>query len=187
MNIRKFLTVSLATTSLFAAAVPAVSYAKGQPEARPGQQQRQMPSAQERAEWVKKSLDRQASMLEIKASQQEAWDAYAAAARELFDVRGERKQPADGSDAATMMRDRAEWARQSSERLGKLADATASLQAVLSPEQRKVLDRIVSEHGHFHAGHMARDFDGRGQRPGRDGGKPGMAQAPQAGAPVVGN
>jgi hypothetical protein len=111
----------------------------------------------EHAQWVKKHLDKEAAMLEIKASQETAWKAYSAAALELLTTVGERKPlPAD-VDAATIARQRADKASIVAQNLAKLADATEKLQSVLDENQRKVLDRVVRQHGRFAGRHHHQD------------------------------
>lgn len=108
---------------------------------------------EERTQWVKKHLDREASMLEIKASQESAWEAYAAATLDLVSAGGEQKPLPANLDAAAMMRLHAEHASAFAQRLSALADATSRLQATLNDDQRKVLDRLVRLHSQFHGWH----------------------------------
>jgi cell fate (sporulation/competence/biofilm development) regulator YlbF (YheA/YmcA/DUF963 family) len=119
--------------------------------------QRHQVSAEQRGQWAKKHLEHEAAMLEIKASQQAAWDAYSAAKLEMMTAFGDGRPMLPDADAAAAMRQRAEQATAMAQRLSKLADATASLQSVLDEGQRKVLDRIVRMHdqcldGHHHDG-----------------------------------
>ncbi len=125
---------------------------------------------QEREAWVKKHIDREAALLEIKASQQSVWEAYAAAKLDLAKSFGAMMQPGQGSDldAAAAAHRRADRAADIAQKLAKLADATEKLQAVLSEDQRKVLNRIVSHSGfrhpgfdrHWHhGGHMCDDME----------------------------
>jgi hypothetical protein len=179
MNLRKSLIASAAIVCALGMALPAVTFAKGQQDASQARLFHQM-SEQDRAEWVKKDLERQATMLEIKASQQGAWEGYAAAAQEFAGAFGQRKPAQPGIDAAALLHERAEWARQSAERLDKLAEATAKLETVLNDDQRKVLDRIVSMHDRFHGNHAGRDAGERGQRRSRDGGQPSPNPAPRS-------
>jgi len=114
--------------------------------------QRHRPDPEQRARFAHRYLDRQAAMLEIKASQQSAWDAYAAAKLELMTGFGAKPLSPD-ADAATVARRRAERAEAAAQSLGKLADATAKLQATLTGEQREVLDRMTRSHWHGHDRH----------------------------------
>ena len=101
-------------------------------------------------------LDRLAARLEIKASQQDAWTSYRKTAESLMQDRPQR--PAREADAATLMRFRAEMAQRRAKSLFTMADATAKLQTVLDPEQRKVLNET------------ARSFGKHGRRGGHPGG-----------------
>jgi len=117
--------------------------------------------AQRRQEWIHAKLERDANRLEIKASQQSAWQDYAKARSAL----AERsfKRPAPDADAATIAKARADGAADGARKLAVLADATAKLQAVLSPEQRKTLDQIAHRgHRHHRHGHRAWDHERRG-------------------------
>lgn len=110
-------------------------------------------TAEERAQWIKKHLDHEAAMLEIKASQESAWEAFSAASLELMANFGERKPLAADADAAAIIRQHAERSAAVAQNLAKLADAADKLQAVLSEDQRKVFDRIVRMHSDFRGGH----------------------------------
>ncbi len=90
-------------------------------------------------------LDRLGARLEIKASQQEAWTAYRKVRETMFQDRPQR--PGRDADAATLTRFRAEMAQRRAQRMASVAEATAKLQAVLEPEQRKVLDEISRTSG----------------------------------------
>jgi len=111
---------------------------------------------EQRARFAGKHLDREAAMLEIKASQQAAWDAYAAARLDLMASFDHARPPAD-ADAASLAHRRAEQASALAARLNALADATDKLQAVLGDDQRKVLDRIAHMHPHDRFGDDRRD------------------------------
>ncbi|MGO9445525.1 MAG: Spy/CpxP family protein refolding chaperone [Thiobacillaceae bacterium] len=87
-------------------------------------------------------LDRMADRLEISASQQGAWGAYRAVVIGLADG-SPPTRPAADADAAALLRYRAERAGEMAQTLAKLADATSTLQAALSPEQRAVLDEMT--------------------------------------------
>jgi LTXXQ motif family protein len=87
-------------------------------------------------------LDRMADRLEISASQQGAWGAYRAVVIGLADG-SPPTRPAANADAASVLHYRAERAGEIAQTLAKLADATSTLQAALSPEQRAVLDEMT--------------------------------------------
>jgi hypothetical protein len=124
--------------------------------------------AQHRQQWVRAKLERNANRLEIKASQQAAWQEYAAARTAMAERHVGR--PGADLDAAAMMKWRADRAAESARKLAVLADATAKLEVVLSPEQRQTLGQIMHEghRGHFahahhgwHHGSEDRHGDGR--------------------------
>jgi len=124
--------------------------------------------------WVRARLDRDANRLEIKASQQSAWQQYANA-RMAFAERPSSKL-AHGADAATIAKTHAQRAAEIAQKLAVLSDATSGLQVVLSPEQRVTLDQIARHHHHRHAHHgrgEARDgLRGDGQEGASDPGQP---------------
>ena len=95
---------------------------------------------------IRARLARMADRLEIKASQQEAWKAYGAVAMSMADA-SVLTRPAADADAATVLRYRAERAGEMAQKLAKQADATAALQAALTPEQRAVLDQMTRRFG----------------------------------------
>lgn len=99
-----------------------------------------------RLERLKTRLAKWAERLEIKASQQGAWQAYANAYGAMIDRHV--KRPNDDADAAALGHYRAEVAANRARMLAQLADATAKLQAVLTPDQRKTLDDIARNSRH---------------------------------------
>lgn len=108
--------------------------------------------AKQRQEWIRNRIDRMAGRLEIKASQQGAWQAYAKALQAATERPA--KTPDRKTDAASIARLRADLATAHAQKLAQIADATAKFQEVLSPDQRKTLDQIVARSGrrwhHFH-------------------------------------
>lgn len=137
--------------------------------------------AKMRQEWVRAKLARDANRLEITASQQAAWQGYASARSALADLRF-GPPPAPDADAATIAKLRADRVADAARKLGALADATARLQAVLSPAQRTTLDQIVRDgHRHWHGrpGWHREQHDGfDGRHGGYDGGPgPGPGHA----------
>lgn len=103
-----------------------------------------------RHEWmaakIKAKLDKMATRLQIRASQQVAWANYSKAISARPAIRGERLD--HEANAVALSRFRADRASAIAAKLGKVADATAELQTVLTPEQRKTLSQIVRHHGH---------------------------------------
>lgn len=106
--------------------------------------------------WVKQRIEKEASILEIKPSQQTAWEEYAAVKLEIASsfAKGMHSPATESQEASGVLRQRADHMAEAAKNLTKLADATEKLQAVLSPEQRIVLKRLVTEHGfHHHFSH----------------------------------
>jgi LTXXQ motif family protein len=98
-------------------------------------------------EHMKVRLDKLAERLEIKSSQQAVWEEFANSIEMLADRNV--KKPNDDADAATISRYRAERATEFSDKLTKIADATAKLQAALSVNQRKILDQTAHRFLHY--------------------------------------
>jgi LTXXQ motif family protein len=123
------------------------------------------PSAEEMKAHLQRHLDKMAGRLEIKASQQGAWAAYAQAI-EALGPPGHEPPPPD-ADAATLTRRHADRAAAKAQRLAVVAEATANLSQALDPDQRKTLDQIVREHSmrlhrpHGHPGGMMPPRGGR--------------------------
>ncbi|MBS0372896.1 MAG: hypothetical protein JSS57_27280 [Proteobacteria bacterium] len=135
---------------LVSAGLPSVSFADEDPASQ--DPARSLPH-QDQAQWVKKRLDREAAMLEIKASQEGAWEAYAASAQELAGSYGAYKLVPLDVDAAALMRLHADQAASFAQHIARLADATDRLRKVLNDDQRKVLDRIVRMHSQLQGRH----------------------------------
>jgi hypothetical protein len=133
---------------LMLAALPLVSMA---------QQQRDPPDPPHSArvheymqQGIQKHLDRLASRLEIRASQQEAWNAFSGAVRAMVPA-APPEPPAKDLDAAARARLAADRAADRAKRLAQVADATAKLQQALDPAQKQVLNEVARELGrHFH-------------------------------------
>lgn len=136
----------LATAALVVAATLSSAWAVDAVKDRAGEW------AQHRQQWVRARLDGDANRLELKASQQAVWQDYAKARAALADRMFVK--PAQDADAGAIAKIRAERAAESARKLAALADATAKLQAVLSPEQRLTLDQIAHDgrHRHGHCG-----------------------------------
>ncbi len=112
---------------------------------------------------MKERIAKMASRLEIKASQQAAWGDYVKAREGMMANRPAR--PARDADAATIARARADHVADMGRKLAVVADATGRLQAVLTPEQRKVFDEMARRGGH----RGMRGHGGRGEHGGRGG------------------
>lgn len=142
---RSIINAAASGVLLMVLAAPSASFASEEVCHHP--EHRQM-AAEDRGEWVKKQMDKEAAWLEIKASQQGAWDKFAAANIALASTMGERKTSLD-ADTIPAIRQHAQQAAAISQGLTNLADATEKLQSVLSEDQRRVLDRILSLHAQF--------------------------------------
>ncbi len=106
-------------------------------------------------EWCKEKLDQTAERLEIKSSQQSAWQAYAKTVETLRT--DSVKEPGETADAATIARFHADKAGVFAGKLKQIADATAKLQSILTPEQRKTFDQIVRLAAHHGGGNHEHD------------------------------
>ena len=141
----KVVVVACVATGLGAMALAADKPAKSGPATMATAQQDR---AEARKDMIQHRLDSAASRLEIKASQQSAWQAYAAAFQALGET--DAAKPATEADAASIAREHAERATAFARKLTVIADATARLQGVLSPEQKSTLNQITREAGHHH-------------------------------------
>lgn len=157
MNRTKFsraIAAAFLGTALLAGTAPALSHERGQGHGGHGfgphaGQMTEADRAQMRERMqtrMKQRLDRMAARLEIKASQQDAWNAYRQA-RESMIAGAMPQRPAQDADAATITRFRAEMAQRRAQHMALMADATSKLQEALDPNQRKVLDEMSRRGG----------------------------------------
>ena len=151
MNVgRKHAPPAAMLASLLLAALPLVSTAQQErAPADPPQSERMHEYMQQGTE---RHLDHLAARLEIRASQQEAWKAFASAVRGLVPATPP-EPPAKDLDAAARARRAADRAADRAKRLAQLADATAKLQQTLDPPQKEVLNEVAREFGHHMHGH----------------------------------
>jgi hypothetical protein len=124
-----------------------------------GQGDEWRPNPEKMHEHIKARLDKLANRLEIKASQQPAWDTFAKAVEALADVPANR--PGENADAAAVAHFRADMAADMAKKLSVIADATDKLEAALTENQRKVLNEEVRHMGH--GGHRCGPHNGRGK------------------------
>ena len=108
-------------------------------------------------EMFKHMSERIADRLEIKPSQQAAFQAYTTALQTALTPPA--KHPEFKSDAAGIARMNADMAAEHAKRLAAIADATAKFQEVLTPDQRKTFDQMAAAFMHRHHG-MHRGFGG---------------------------
>lgn len=113
-------------------------------------------SAQRIAKHLQMRLDELSARLQIKASQEPAWQAFSNAYRDLITAHlAQREQALAGAaevDAAALARKHADWAADHAQKLARLADATAKLQQGLDADQRLVLNEVAR---HFAQERMA--------------------------------
>ncbi len=139
--------------ALAVGAVLATGFAATASAAPDGSQKMEHDWARHRQERVKARLAKTAERLGIQASQQSAWQAYTAAVESpAGDFHAGKNTPAD---AAGIARRRADMAAGHAAKLARIAEATAVLQAVLTPEQRRIFDRMA-QHAH-RRGHRHHD------------------------------
>ena len=108
---------------------------------------------------VQAHLDKLAERLEIKASQEAAWQKFSAAFHDTMrmhammghEAMGEADKVAQ-ADAAALARQMADHASARAQKLAQLADATAALQQALSADQRLVFDEAARHFAHEHGG-----------------------------------
>jgi hypothetical protein len=108
---------------------------------------------------MQEHLDHLAARLEIRASQQEAWNGFAAAVKGMAPAHP-REEPARDLDAAARARLAADHAAEMARKLSTLADATGKLQQVLDGPQKQVLNEVSREFGHRMHGHGHGDGEG---------------------------
>jgi hypothetical protein len=141
---------ALAVVALIAAAAPISSRANANDRTAVGED---ATARQDKMrEHLQARLDHMAKRLNIETAQQGAWNAYVQTARGMIGPRPQR--PAADADAATVVRFRAQLAAAHAQKLAQLADATATLQQALRPEQRRVLDEMVRHPEHRRFGHQ---------------------------------
>ncbi len=130
-----------------------------------GSDQMQHEWARHRQEMRKARLTKMAERLEIKSSQQGAWQTYAKTYAAMMDRNTQR--PNEPADAATLVRYRASVAAEHATKLAQLADATVRLQETLTPEQRQTLTDMVrhSQHRHHDRHSGPHRWNGRPHQP----------------------
>jgi len=95
-------------------------------------------------EAMKAGLAHMADRLEIKASQEGAWQKFSAAFVDMMKtVSSEPMAASPEADAASIVRARAQAAATRAQAVSRLADATTELQQVLNADQRHVLNEMA--------------------------------------------
>src|SRR5208282_2411668 len=147
MNIKlsKFIPTAIALGVFLIPTLPSAAMAS------PNEHSDQKQASPERMhEHMKAELNKLAERLEIKSSQQAAWEEYANSVNALAER--SMKKPNDDSDATTISRYRADRASEFAKKLAVIADATDKLQKALTEDQRKILNQVVRQHLHEHHG-----------------------------------
>lgn len=140
----------LLMSTLLMGGLSTVAQAETPPPGGPGHMHRWDPAKMQAM--MKARLHKLHERLEIKASQQAAWDDFAKSVEAL--PQGMKKRPGPDADAATVARFRAERAQQFAKKLAVIAKTTAKLESVLTPAQRKVFDAAAHHFGrHGHGRH----------------------------------
>lgn len=118
-------------------------------------------------QFLQHRLDKLAARLEIKSSQQQAWEGYVHAVLGLADGMDKKDAKPDANeDAATLAHRHADRVAERAKKLAAIADATDKLQAALNGDQRKILAGEMRHHHGRHFGAMGHG-DGCGHH-GRD-------------------
>jgi hypothetical protein len=147
-----------------------VSFSESQDSRQKSQHDQQQTSPERTHEFMRARLDKLAERLEIKSSQQAAWEEFTKSIEPLLEQHV--KNPDDDADAAAIARFRAERATEFARKLAGIADATAKLQKVLTADQQKILNQasrrfLHKQHGWRGNGHeQGNDGNGWNQREG---------------------
>jgi len=120
------------------------------PPAREGRLPPGPPPPELLARHLQGQLDTLSGRLEIKASQQAAWQAFRTAFQDTMTPHEAPPTPADEADAAALARAIADRASAHAQKLAQLAEATARLQQALGPDQRAVLNEVARQFVHEH-------------------------------------
>lgn len=107
-------------------------------------------STEKKHEYMKARLDKLAARLEIKSSQQAAWDDFSRSVETLAERHA--KEPKDDADAAAILHYHAERAAEFAKKLTVIADASAKLETVLTDDQKKTFDQASRSFLHEHHG-----------------------------------
>jgi len=155
MNIKGFL-VTVAIAAVVMASINSASMAEPGMQAEPGRRA----TADSPDERIKYRLGKLSQRLEIRASQQAAWDRFANSVEMLAERR--IQQPGTDADAAAIARYHADRASDFAKKLGVIADATDSLQKVLTEDQRKVFNQAarLAMHGRHEWGRHDHGMEG---------------------------
>lgn len=153
---RRVPAAAAAASFIAMAGIAAASFAATDPDPAPAAPATSASQArshlERRQDWIRSRLARAAGRLEIKASQEPAWQAFAQSV-EAFAVPSGGARPGRDADAAAIARYRANRASDIARKLTQVADATSKLEGVLTEDQRKVFDDMAhrySEGRHRH-------------------------------------
>jgi Skp family chaperone for outer membrane proteins len=97
---------------------------------------------------MQRDLDNLSKKLALQDTQKEAWRAYADSAlnrtkdraSKMQEMRGQRHRESANEDTAARLDRMSQVMRERADELGKIAQDTRSLQSVLTPEQKTILD-----------------------------------------------
>jgi LTXXQ motif family protein len=142
--VRRYAPLAAILPTLLLAALPLVSMAQQQRD--PPGPPHQSRGHEDMQQNLQRHLDHLAARLEIRASQQEAWNAFTTAVRAMVPDKP-HERPAESLDAASRARMAADRAAERAKHLTQLADATAKLQQVLDPPQKEVLNEVARHFG----------------------------------------
>jgi len=151
-DVRRPLRLAAILSTLLLAAWPLWSMAQDHPSSMPHVAPMHEPMQEHMQQGMQKHLDQLAARLEIRASQQEAWNAFSTAVRGLAPATLPER-PASDLDAAARARLAADRAAEHARKLASLAEATAKLQQGLDAAQKQVLNEVARNLGHHWRGH----------------------------------
>ncbi len=104
------------------------------------------PDPEKMRAFIHARLEKLAARLDLKAPQQTAWNAFAGSVEAL--AARPASPPADGADATTIARYRADLAAGFARRLAAVADTTARLQAALDRDQQQTFNEAYRRFRH---------------------------------------
>ena len=143
MNIKPSILIlpTIAIAALLMTTFHSVAMASPGGHCDPKQMSRERMSPEKVHEHMKARLGKLAERLEVKASQQAAWEEFAKSVGMMAE-QGVKK-PNDDADAAAISRYRAEKATEFAKKLTRIADTTAKLQKALTEDQQKILNQAA--------------------------------------------
>jgi hypothetical protein len=147
-NFPRNVTAAIAVSAALMCGISASAWADT--PAKEGMQGMHADMAKHHQEMMKAGLSKAADRLEIKASQQGAWQAFAKVIEDTMGMPPKMQMPDSNADAATLTRHHADIVAARAKSMAQIADATAKLQEALTPEQRTTLTQIVRQFAQAH-------------------------------------